>query len=204
MRIYQSALWITLWIQQVIHALTVALNQVIHALTVALLRINGRTTNKYLYFSFITNLVVRDTASVDNRDGLSTIATVINHKQEKKMKKPNRLTTLILYGCLLASINSIGHAQTTSNEKKTSIGLVSCETWLEERKENKTITYAGIWINGYLSGLNLLSGKDNDFLANIKSANQIHIWVDNYCQQNSSKNIDVAALSLALELMATK
>ena len=49
-----SLLCITLWIQEVIHALTVAPKQVIHALTVAPLRINGRAPNKNLYLSFIT------------------------------------------------------------------------------------------------------------------------------------------------------
>lgn len=54
MSIWQTSLmWITLWIQEVIHALTVAPKQVVHALTVAPLRINGRTPNKNLYLSFI-------------------------------------------------------------------------------------------------------------------------------------------------------
>jgi len=73
-------LWITLCIQQVIHALTVALGVVIHALTVAPLRINGRTTNRYLYLSFITTLIVRDPVSGDNPGGLPTIAKVTHHQ----------------------------------------------------------------------------------------------------------------------------
>jgi hypothetical protein len=64
-----SMLWITLWIQEVIHALTVAPRGVIHALTVAPLRINGRTTNRYLYLSFITTPIVRDPVSGDNPAG---------------------------------------------------------------------------------------------------------------------------------------
>jgi hypothetical protein len=75
-----SILLITLWIQQVIHALTVAPRGVIHALTVALLRINGRATNRYLYFSFITTPIVRDPVSGDNPDGLPTIAMVTHHQ----------------------------------------------------------------------------------------------------------------------------
>lgn len=58
--------WITLWIAEVVHALTVAPYGVIHALTVAPLRINGRTTNKNLYLSFITKPITKSGTSVDN------------------------------------------------------------------------------------------------------------------------------------------
>lgn len=74
-----SMLWITLWIQEVIHALTVAHKAVIHALTVALLRINCRATNRYLYLSCITTPIVRDPVSGDNPIGLPAITMVTHH-----------------------------------------------------------------------------------------------------------------------------
>ena len=75
-----SVLWITLWIHEVIHALTVAPRWVIHALMVAPSRINGRATNRYLYLSFITTPIVRDPVSGDNPGGLPTIAKVTHHQ----------------------------------------------------------------------------------------------------------------------------
>ena len=65
---------ITLWIGEVIHALTVAPFGVIHALTVAPLRINGRTTNKNLYLSFITKPITKSGTSGDNPFRLPTSA----------------------------------------------------------------------------------------------------------------------------------
>jgi|AntAceMinimDraft_1070359.scaffolds.fasta_scaffold04239_5 hypothetical protein len=73
-------LWITLWISEVIHALTVAPKQVIHALTVALLRINGRAPINTCSFPLLLIPVIRDPVSVDNPNGFPTSATVTHHQ----------------------------------------------------------------------------------------------------------------------------
>jgi hypothetical protein len=113
-----------------------------------------------------------------------------------------RLTTLMPLVFLLAAASITSHAQTSANENKTFIGVVDCGKWLTARKNNSG--YFEVWVNGYLSGINLMSGKGNDFLAKIKSTNQIHTWIDNFCQQNPLKNVDEAAFALAIELIATQ
>ena len=58
-----------LWIEQVIHALTVAKFWAIHALTVAHLRINGRITINSLYLPLLKNPLVGATLFGDNLAG---------------------------------------------------------------------------------------------------------------------------------------
>jgi hypothetical protein len=58
-----------LWIEQVIHALTVAKFLAVHALTVAHLRINGRITINSLYPPLIKNPLVGATLFGDNLAG---------------------------------------------------------------------------------------------------------------------------------------
>jgi len=63
-----------LWIDQVIHALTVTGFWVIHALTVTHSRINCYTPNKDLYLPVSKVFpVIRAAPSVDNPGGLTTI-----------------------------------------------------------------------------------------------------------------------------------
>jgi hypothetical protein len=58
-----------LWIEQVIHALTVAKFLAIHALTVASVRINGRITINSLYLPLLKKPVVGATLFGDNLAG---------------------------------------------------------------------------------------------------------------------------------------
>jgi len=62
-------LWITLWISEVIHALTVAPKQVIHALTVALLRINGRAPINTCSYPLLLHPLIKSGTSGDNLSG---------------------------------------------------------------------------------------------------------------------------------------
>jgi hypothetical protein len=62
-----------LWIEQVIHALTVAKFWAIHALTVAPVRINGRITINSLYLLLLKNPVVGASLFGDNLTGCHPI-----------------------------------------------------------------------------------------------------------------------------------
>ncbi len=54
---------------------------------------------------------------------------------------------------------------------------------------------------GYLSGINLMvADKNKDPLDKINSAEQIFVWMDNYCRANPLKNVREGAQDLFIEL----
>jgi len=79
------------------------------------------------------------------------------------------------------------------------IGRYDCGIWLNQKSETSKS-----WLLGYMSGLNTmyvnsgLSGK-KDLLEAI-SADQIYIWMNNYCQKNPLKTLDAGAISLFVEI----
>jgi hypothetical protein len=92
-----------LWIEQVIHALTVAKFLTIHALTVAHLRINGRITINSLYLPILKKPLVGATLFGDNLAGcrpsrLHLLPTAVL-KNSIKPKLPLILLLIGLAGC---------------------------------------------------------------------------------------------------------
>ncbi len=79
-------------------------------------------------------------------------------------------------------------------------GTPDCGQWINEtfRKEaNKT------WLLGFMSGLN----ANRDFanaLGKINSANQIFLWMDNYCKANPPKTAYDGGWQLMFELESKK
>jgi hypothetical protein len=53
---------------------------------------------------------------------------------------------------------------------------------------------------GYISGLNIGDEKARNTLKNISSADQIFLWMDNYCKANPLKDVSYGAETLMEEL----
>jgi hypothetical protein len=73
-------------------------------------------------------------------------------------------------------------------------GVPNCTDWLQDREPGGASSYFNaMWLVGYLSGAAVHG--DNDVLRGINSESTA-IWMDNYCKQNSSKNIAEGAEAL--------
>ena len=104
--------------------------------------------------------------------------------------KNNRPLVLLLLACCLAQPAS----------GVTIFGRPDCGLWLSQQRETDKA-----WLLGYVSGISMseqggLSGR-SDPLGKISSAEQIFIWMNNYCQKNPLKNVGDGAFSLYLELL---
>lgn len=84
-------------------------------------------------------------------------------------------------------------------------GNRDCGAWLQKDNEYLRIGSQG-WLLGYLSGQNMVlqslrKEKDSDVLKKVNSAQQIFLWMDNYCTANPLNNIATGANELMVELM---
>jgi hypothetical protein len=75
-----------------------------------------------------------------------------------------------------------------SVQSQTVFGMYDCGEWVNQANNSKKG-----WLLGYMSGLNTLHDievlKPKNPLDNINSANQIFLWMDNYCKTNPLKTI---------------
>ena len=75
-----------------------------------------------------------------------------------------------------------------------------CGEWVNTSKSNLTFK---AWILGFLSGLGVMyelrGGTDNP-TGKIKSAQQIYVWMDNFCQKNPLKTVSDGGIELLIEL----
>jgi hypothetical protein len=121
-----------------------------------------------------------------------------------------RLKTLIVNVCATISIGVApltSHALTTigveplTSNSLTTIGIVDCGSWLKQRSENQS-GYSEVWVNGFLTAGSIFRSKElqKDLLKNIKSNDQVFIWIDNYCQKDPLSDTALAALELLYEL----
>lgn len=76
-------------------------------------------------------------------------------------------------------------------------GVPDCGQWV---KENSPTHRA--WLLGYLSGINggINVATKRDPLAKTNSAQQIFVWMDNYCRANPLNSLETGALELMAEL----
>ncbi|MBR0916132.1 hypothetical protein [Bradyrhizobium japonicum] len=76
-------------------------------------------------------------------------------------------------------------------------GSQSCTAWLNRKKNSVVKAAFESWVVGFVSGLNVSAEREivggGDFPA-------IVAWMDRRCKSNSSDQIGVAALDLAIEL----
>ena len=86
-----------------------------------------------------------------------------------------------------------------SAQTQTVFGTPDCGEWVNQANNPKKG-----WLLGYMSGLNTLHEIENlkpkDPLDNINSANQIFLWMDNYCKTNPLKTVGDGGWALFKEL----
>ena len=92
---------------------------------------------------------------------------------------------------------------TSFSQGVTALGKFDCGLWL---RNPDTKVAARLWAHGYLSGLNAAgpigSAIKKDFLKNLSSAEQVEVYLYNYCQKNPLKLINEGLIILAIELSA--
>jgi hypothetical protein len=77
-------------------------------------------------------------------------------------------------------------------------GGSDCGQWVANSKSNFSLK---AWVLGYISGLNAALGDSrNDPLYKINSAEQIFLWMDNFCQKNPLKTVQEGGNALYSEL----
>jgi hypothetical protein len=106
-------------------------------------------------------------------------------------------TATIKKSIFLLAVTTIFIAQPVFSQI-TTFGVVDCGKWITNKSEPRKA-----WVLGYLTGMNTIHNvtSDTNPLGKVSSAEQIFIWIDNYCQKNPLKSIDDAGSSLFLELM---
>jgi len=78
-------------------------------------------------------------------------------------------------------------------------GVVDCGQWVNDRVPAEKEFNKG-WLLGYLSGLNLGNPGSKDQLLKVNSADQIFLWMDNYCRANPLQKVRLGADALFEEL----
>ncbi len=83
---------------------------------------------------------------------------------------------------------------------QASFGVLDCGQWIS-RKNNTDKA----WVLGYMTGLSVMTTiantKQGDWLNKVNSAEQIFLFVDNYCQKNPLKTVEDAGYALFSELI---
>jgi len=83
------------------------------------------------------------------------------------------------------------------------IGSADCGQWVNRNGGKIPPTWEGLiterWLTGFLSGLNQGDSQNRNSLKKV-SAEQIFLWMDNYCKANPLKNVAYGAEDLMDEL----
>lgn len=105
------------------------------------------------------------------------------------MKIKNALVLLLLSFCL---------AKPTFSAPVTLIGVPDCGQWVNRKSEPDKG-----WLLGFMSGLNLKHVEKNgtDAIKPINSADQIFVWMTNYCQKNPMSSLSDAGSVLFDDLL---
>lgn len=88
-----------------------------------------------------------------------------------------------------------------SGREFTVFGAPDCGQWINANNMARKT-----WLLGYMTGMSRiyseLRKKDKDPLDRIKSADQMYLWVDNYCKANPLHTVDKAGYELLVELIS--
>jgi hypothetical protein len=79
-------------------------------------------------------------------------------------------------------------------------GESDCGEWVNTPKSNLTVK---AWLLGFMSGLGVmyeLKDATENPMGKIKSAQQIYVWMDNFCQKNPLKTVSDGGIELLIEL----
>jgi hypothetical protein len=83
-------------------------------------------------------------------------------------------------------------------------GVRDCGEWISRKKNDYAELSITGWLLGYMSGLSSmyeLNGHKNNPLKKATSADQINLWMDNYCLKNPLSNISEGGDELFIELI---
>lgn len=97
---------------------------------------------------------------------------------------------LVFLVCMTSSMGALA---------QTGFGGSDCGEWVRTPTEGKRQ-----WLLGYMSGLSTmhyLNRRNDDPLDKINSADQIYVWMDNYCKANPLKTVRTGGQELFIELM---
>ena len=87
---------------------------------------------------------------------------------------------------------------------QTLFGSFDCGQWVSGKAETRKA-----WILGFMSGMSMATDyfgipaakkANGDWLDKVNSADQIFLFVDNYCQKNPLRKVESAGHALYLEL----
>jgi len=99
---------------------------------------------------------------------------------------------------LILMLNCFFCLPAISQDTITVIGRSDCGQWMANSKSNFSLK---TWLLGYMSGMNYgLSNPQNDPLKKLNSAEQIFLWMDNYCAKNPLKTVGDGSRELFFEL----
>ncbi|HEY2967293.1 MAG TPA: hypothetical protein VGK75_02910 [Casimicrobiaceae bacterium] len=112
---------------------------------------------------------------------------------------------------LVAIQFGVGSTTGSAAEERTTFTVltpITCKEWNNDRKLEKrnrelmdssaAITHK-IWLNGFLTGLNVADNSGKDVLRTI-DAPTVVLWVDRHCSQNPDSDLVDAATRLFIEL----
>lgn len=108
------------------------------------------------------------------------------------MKIYKKIIVSILFGLLACVGSAPVMAQVVFGNK-------DCGEWIRSPTDTKRQ-----WLVGYMSGLSamyMLNGRKDMPLDKINSADQIFLWMDNYCKNNPLNKVHLGGIDLFLELM---
>jgi hypothetical protein len=81
---------------------------------------------------------------------------------------------------------------------QTGFGNIDCGKWVANSKSSPSYRS---WLLGFMSGLSAgIATPKSDPLDKINSAEQIYLWMDNYCAKNPLKSVVDGGNSLFYEL----
>ena len=112
------------------------------------------------------------------------------------MRNNRRLVLLLLACCLAQPVFG-----------QVSFGSRDCGHWIKRTDSVTAKVVTEAWLTGYLSGLNWMhsvndpKGKIPDPLNKVNSAEQMFLWMDNYCRKNPLNSASTGAQDLFIELM---
>jgi hypothetical protein len=85
-------------------------------------------------------------------------------------------------------------------------GNSDCGQWVNSKTEGRKA-----WVMGFMSGMSMATHyfgtpadiqANGDWLNKLNSADQIFLFIDNYCQKNPLRRVESAGVALYLELIS--
>jgi hypothetical protein len=80
-------------------------------------------------------------------------------------------------------------------------GSSDCGQWLQRQEDGVKHVYDIAWLVAYLSGISIGAGIEFwDRPSGSVSPDQVHVWMNNYCQANPLKDVSDGAMVLFYEV----